>query len=44
MFQTNVVEEIKAHILHSAVFSSENHAINETWKNMAEPDRSQITI
>jgi len=29
MFQTNVVEKIKTHILYSVTFFSENHAIYE---------------
>jgi hypothetical protein len=44
MFQTNVVEKIKTHILYSITFS-ENHAVYEImWKNMVQPDRPQMTI
>jgi uncharacterized protein YjaG (DUF416 family) len=33
MFQTNVVEEIKTHILSSVISFPENHALPEiTWK------------
>jgi len=43
MFQTEVVEEIKTHVLCSVIFS-ENCAVFETiWKNMIEPDRPQMT-
>jgi len=44
MFKTNVVAEIKTHILCSVHFS-ENHAIYEImWDNMVEPDRPHSTI
>jgi len=44
MFQTNVVEEIKTHILWS-ITSSENRVVYEViWKNMVDPDRPQTTI
>jgi hypothetical protein len=44
MFQTDVVEEIKTHILHSITFS-ENRAIYEIMqKYMVQPDRPQMTI
>jgi hypothetical protein len=46
MFQTKVVEKIKTHILCPITFFfSENGAVYEImWKNMAEPDRTQMTI
>ena len=45
MFQTEVVEKIKTHILCSVIFLSENRAVCEvTWKNMVEPDRSHMAI
>jgi len=44
MFQTNVVDKIKAQILCSITFS-ENRAIYEImWENMVEPDMPQMTI
>jgi hypothetical protein len=43
MLQTNLEEKIKTHILCSITFS-ESRAVFETmWKNMVEPDRSQMT-
>jgi hypothetical protein len=45
MFETNVVEEIKTHLLSSINFFSENRVVYEIiWKNMVEPDRSEMTI
>jgi hypothetical protein len=45
MFQTKVVDKIKTHILCSITFFSENRAVCEImWKNMVEPDRSQVAI
>jgi hypothetical protein len=42
MFQTEVVEKLKTHLLCS-VF--ENHGIFEImWKNIVEPERPQIAI
>jgi len=39
MFQTKVVEQIKAHILHSITFF-ENRAVSEImWKNAVESSR-----
>jgi hypothetical protein len=40
-----VVEKIKTHILCSVNSFSENDAVQEImWKNMVQPDRSQIEI
>ena len=46
MFQTNVVEEIKTHILCSETFFFfENCAVYEIiLKNVVDPDRPQMTI
>ena len=47
MFQTNVVEEIKTHILHSITFFFffENCAVCEImWKNAIDRSRLQMTI
>jgi len=47
MFQTKVVEKIKTRILCSIIFFSppENCAVCEImWKNIAEPERPQMTI
>jgi hypothetical protein len=44
-FQTNVVKEIKTHILCSVIFFVENRAVYEImWKNIIEPSRPQMTI
>jgi len=44
MFHTNIVQEIKTHILRSVTFFG-NHAVCETlWKNVVEQGRSQMTI
>jgi len=43
MFQTKVVEKIKAHILCAILFLK--RAVNEImWKNIVERGRSQMTI
>jgi hypothetical protein len=43
MFQTNVVEKIKTHILCSVIFFFGNRAVYEiVWKNIVERDRPQI--
>jgi hypothetical protein len=35
----------KTHILCSMIFSPENHAVYEIiWKNIAQPDRPQMTL
>jgi hypothetical protein len=46
MFQTNIVEEIKPHILSSLLFFfPESCAVYEImWKNAVEPNRPQMTI
>ena len=45
MFQTKVVGKIKTHILNSAAFFFENHAVYEIiWKIFVEQNRPQITI
>ena len=45
MFQTKVVKDIKTHILGSITFFFENRAVYEImWKNIAQPDRSQMVI
>jgi len=45
MFQTEVVEEIKTHILCSVTSFFENHAIYAImWKNIVERGRPQMTI
>jgi len=46
MFQSKFVEKIKTRILCSVIFFFlENRAVYELmWKNIVEPDRSQVTI
>jgi len=45
MFQTDVVEKIKTHILTYVTFFFENRAIYEIiWKNMVDPGRPQMAI
>jgi len=45
MFQTKVVEEIKAHILYSVPFFSENRDVHEImWKGIVDRDRPQMTV
>ena len=45
MFQTNVLEKIKTHILCSINFFSQSRAVYEiTWNNVVESDRLQTTI
>jgi len=45
MFQKNVVEKIKTHILRSITFFSDSRTIYEImWKNMAERGRPQMTV
>jgi hypothetical protein len=39
-----VVEKIKTHILCSINFSTNGVVYEIMWKNMVEPDRSQMTI
>jgi len=44
MPQLKIVEKIKTQILCSITFFFENRDVYEImWKNMAEPDRSQMT-
>jgi hypothetical protein len=44
MYQTKVVKKIKTHILCSTTVS-ENRAVYEImWKNMAQSDRTRVTI
>jgi len=45
MFQTEVVEKIKTHILYSVTFFSENQAVYEImWQNMVQTGRPQMAI
>ena len=45
MFQTNVVEKIKAGISCPISFFSEKSAVCDiTWKNKVQPNRQQMTI
>jgi hypothetical protein len=45
MFETQVVEKIKKHILYSIIFFSKHIAVYEImWKNTVEPKRPQMTI
>jgi len=45
MFQTKFVEKIKTHFMSNNFFSPENLALYEImWKNIVEPDRSQMRI
>ena len=45
MFQTNVVEKIKTHILYPVTFFFWNHAVYEIMlKNNAQPDRPQMAV
>jgi hypothetical protein len=45
MVQTNVVQNIKTHILGSLVFFFENHAVYEImWKNIVQRGRPHTTI
>ena len=44
MFQTEVLDEIKTHVLYS-FFCIENRAVCEImWKNIVERDRPRVTI
>jgi hypothetical protein len=44
MFQTEVVQRIKTHILYSKLIL-ENHTVYDVmWKDTVEPDRPQMTI
>ena len=45
MLQAKVVEKIKIHFILNIFFPSENRTVYEVmWKNMAEPERPQMTI
>jgi hypothetical protein len=45
MFQTNLVEKIKTHILCSVTFFFRNHAVYEImWQRIVELYRLQMTI
>jgi hypothetical protein len=45
ILQANGVEKIKTRILYAISFFFENRAVCEmAWKNIAEPDRPQMTI
>ena len=45
MFQTKVVEKIKAHIYASIFFFFENLAVYDImWKNIVKSDRPQMTV
>ena len=44
MFRTKDVEKIKTHILYSISFFEKKSAVKEMWKNILDPDRSQMTI
>jgi len=45
MFQTNLVKEVKTHILWSVIFFSEIVAFMRLCgKNMVQPDMPQMTI
>jgi len=43
MFQTNGVKKIKTHILFSIPFSQKSYIYDILWKNIAEPERRQMT-
>jgi hypothetical protein len=44
IFQTNVVEKIKIHILYSVTFSESRAVYEVMCKNMVQPDRPQMII
>jgi len=45
MFQTNVVEKIRTHVLCSATFFFENRAVYEKmWKNIVERCRPHDNV
>jgi len=41
---TKVAEKIKTHFMYNNFFLPGNRAVYEMWKNMAQPDRPQMTI
>jgi hypothetical protein len=44
MFQTNIVEEIKQHILSSFPLPPKLYQFEIMWKNVVEPNRPQMTV
>ena len=45
MFEKKFVENMKTHVICSITLSSDNLAFYETkWKEVVDPDRSQMTI
>ena len=45
MCQRKFVEKIKTYFVFNNNFLPENRAVYEvTWKNMVEPDKSQMTV
>jgi len=44
MFQTNIVEEIKTHILCSITFPENRAVYGKMWKNMVEAGRTHSII
>ena len=45
MFEKKFVENMKTHVICSITLSSDNLACYETkWKEVVDPDRSQMTI
>jgi hypothetical protein len=44
MFQKNVLEKIKTHILCSTTIPENRALFERMWKNTVEPDRPQMTI
>ena len=44
MFQTEVIEKIKTHMLCSIFFPENRSAYEIMWKNIADPETPQITI
>jgi len=43
MFQTNVVEKMKTHILYSVTFSDDRPVYEIMWQNVVQPDIPQMT-
>ena len=44
MFQKNVVEKLKIHILYPVDFFQTCGIYEIVWKNMVEPDQMQMTV
>jgi len=45
MFQTEIIEKIKTHIVCSVTFFFLNRTVYEImWKNIVEPSKPQMTI